>query len=350
MSTLRIFNVSDYVHAGGAPRGKNSYSSEPTYKAGVCQLPDGSWDSKQLPTGGISFMLNELFEYVIRQSQSKEEEVIVFCIDSSPDIKRELYNDVFGSQYGYKGTRPQKTLSMSIQRDAILNVLKLVCNNVLIAPGYEADDIIVWLVDEYKDSYDEVIVHTRDADLFCLVDDNVSIHPVGLRGLTVTKDNYENVVQEKNKYGIPYNCVLLDKLFYGDKSDNIPGVGEPYITTIRNGIPSSMNEYLGNFNLLRNLVSKSVRGDKRVLGILDVLTPLPMPEDYDLTLYTDDILLDRLNYLGALVGNKYCHKIRLEGYQSASTNRYFGKAESKYPDIKEILDYYTDEYYMKGGT
>lgn len=331
MSTLRIFNVSDYIHAGGAPRSKGSFTKPPTYYAGVRELPDGSWGASRLPTGGISFSLNPIFERITHKDY--EDETLVFCIDSDSTIKRKMYSDLLKDEKGYKGNRPKKLLDISIQRDAIKSILSLVSHNVLISEGYEADDIIASLVWKYKKHYDNIIIHTRDADLYCLVDDNVSVDLVGTQGKYVTKNNYSSVLSDKHGYPIPYNGILLDKLFHGDASDNIPSIGESFSEAIRRSIPKEKYHFLTNINILRTWVGKAVDYHPIVTGILELLLPLQVPDE-DLTLYDEPINLDKLVYLGYKVGNKYCKK-----------NTWNEPMES----VEEVLKYYTDEYYMRGG-
>lgn len=331
MSVLRIFNVSDYIHAGAAPRSKNSFSKPPHYYAGVRELPDGSFAASRLPTGGISFMLNPIFEYLT--SDNAENETMVFCIDDIPTIKRKMYLDLLKDEMGYKAKRSGKSLEVSIQRKAIKDILSLVSHNVLFAEGFEADDIIAALVTQYKNSYDHIYIHTRDTDLYCLVNDNVSIETVGVQGKKVTKENFSNVLTDKYGYPLPFNGILLEKLFYGDNSDNIPGIGAVYTDIIKRAIPKDNYKFLTNFNLLRTWVGKAVEYNPIVTGILELLLPLEVPEEY-LTIYDEPINFNRLCYLGNRVQNKYCKK---------------NTWNEELIEVKEMLDYYTDEYYMKGG-
>lgn len=331
MSVLRLFNVSDYVHAGAAPRKNDGHTKPPSYHSGVRELPDGSWAASRLPTGGIAFALNPIFEHIA--SDNYKDETLVFCIDDTPYIKRDMYHEVLGDETGYKATRSKKDLSVSIQRKAIKDILSIFSPNVLFAPGYEADDIIASLVTQYKSSYDHIYIHTVDADLFCLVTDNVSIEPVGTRGKVITKENFSSMVSDKNGYPLPFNGILLEKLFYGDKSDNIPGVGENIANIIRETIPKEKYKFLINFSLFRTWVGMATNYHKTVMGLVDLLVPLDVPEEY-LTIYDEPIDVNRLCYIGYKVGNKYCKK-----------NTWNESIE----EVDTILDYYTDEFYMEGG-
>lgn len=331
MSTLRLFNVSDYVHAGAAPRSKNSFSKPPSYYSGVRELPDGSYAASRLPTGGIAFALNPIFERITADDYS--DEILVFCIDDVPTIKRGIYSKALKDEMGYKATRGQKSLEVSVQRNAIKDVLSLFSPNVLFAEGYEADDIIASLVRKYKSSYDHIYIHTVDKDLYSLVDTNVSIEPVGTRGQVVTKDNFSIVVKDQYGNDIPFNGILLDKLCHGDRSDNIPGIGKEYTNIVKNFITPDKYKFLTNMQLFRAWVGMATDYHPVVMGIVDLLVPLDVPDEY-LEIYDEPININKLCYVGNRVGNKYCKK---------------NTWNEEMPDVKEILDYYTDDYYMKGG-
>lgn len=327
---LRIYNVSDYIHAGGAPKKDSSLS--PSYYAGIRELPDGSYAASRLPTGGISFMLNQIIERLVNRD---EDEILVFCVDDTPKLKRQIYYEVLNDETGYKGTRGTKTLEISIQRESIRDILSLISPNTLFFEGYEADDIIVALVKKYKSTMDHIYIHTRDKDLYCLVDDNVSIEPVGTRGDTVTKDNFSRIVKGHKGNYLPFNTILLDKLIYGDKSDNIPGIGEYYLNKINQFITPDKYHYLVNLNLFRTWVGVAVGYDPKVMGIVDLLLPIPIDEDH-IEIYEEKIDFNKLYYLGKLVGNKYCKRVDI--------------STGDYPEINEILNYYTDDFYMRGGS
>lgn len=332
MSTLRIYNVSDYVYAGAAPKSKDSFSRVPFFYGGVRELPDGSYAASKMPTGGISFSLNPIFERIV--SEDYNDETLVFCIDDEPTVKRNLYYKIFKDETGYKGNRLPKSVDVSIQRDAIGDILSLFSHNVLFCEGLEADDIIASLVWKYKRSYDEIIIHTRDSDLFSLVDDNVSIGLVGTKGKIVTKGNFSSVNKNKNGEPIPFNGILLDKLFYGDKSDNIPSIPYGMKSKIDSFITKDKYQFLTNVRLLRNWVAKAVDNDFTTLGILDLLLPIEVPEE-KLEIYDDMLDIRTLYYIGNRIGNKYCKKGAF--------------IDDGNPKVLEVLNYYTDEYYLRGG-
>ena len=328
MSTLRIFNVSDYIHAGAAPR-KSGYS--PAYNGGVGEDCYGNYCARYLPTGGIAMALNPIYEIIT--SDEDKDDILVFCIDDTPTIKRRMYKELFNDETGYKGTRAAKNLDVTIQREAIKDILSLVSPNVFFMEGYEADDIIATLVWKYSRSFDKVIVHTVDKDLFCLVSDNVEIAPVGSRGNHVTKNNFSSIVTDKRKKPMPYNTILLDKLIHGDPSDNIPGIGTFYEEPIKKYINESKYKYIGNPSIFRTWVGNATNWDDRIVRTIDLIAPLYVEDEY-LEISEERININVLVRLGHLVKNKYC-KV---DYSTGDL-----------PQVKEVLDFYTREYYDRGG-
>lgn len=96
-------------------------------------------------------------------------------------------------------------------------------------PKYEADDYVYSVCNELEmlGDTDDILIYTDDRDLACCVTDTTSIHHVTSNGIRITRKNYESRVV--NGETIPYNTILLWKLFNGDPSDNykalhIPGL------------------------------------------------------------------------------------------------------------------------------
>lgn len=328
MSTLRIFNVSEYVYAGSYSE-ENPYAKRvPKYFGGVVEHVDGRWSAKTLPTGGFAFIFNTLFEYLGRKFVKKEDETIVYCIDKPPTVKQQLYRDIFEGVDGYKSHRPKKKISTKIQLDFIEDLLKAHTPNVYSYPGYEADDIIATIVRDYEDSFDKIIVHTRDSDLFCLVSDKTEIQPVGTRGHYVTKDNYINEVKTRNGDGIRYNGILMYKMFTGDKSDNIPSVDNK-IKNMLATIPSNCYERFNDLDYQRAMIDKYTMFDIKTVKLFDLIAPTLLPVTFEL--YDEYIDPVKVNATGRIIGNGYARDD-----VPAST-----EVDSK---VKSILDEATERY------
>lgn len=196
MKILRIFDVSTYIHAGMVNR--HSY-----LLPSIANTADG-FRERRLPTGGLSMIWNMLYNEYGKCD-------MVFCMDLAP-TKKILMNE------NYKANR-EHNRGVSKANDIVYTVLKDCGFTVLREDGYEADDFIYSLVQEYKSVYDHIYVYTADSDLYFLVDDNISIEPSTSRAKVVNKQNYTYTVR-KDKY-TPYNALTLYKIMYGDKSDNI---------------------------------------------------------------------------------------------------------------------------------
>lgn len=334
MSVLRIYNVSDYVYAGSFSyekykKGENNYAK--VFKSGVRELPNGSFGYGELPVGGVSYMLNPIFENIA--SEYNKNDTMVFCIDSTPTVKRKMYYDILHDENGYKAGRARKKLYTEVQLKMIKEVLELISPNVFIADGYEADDIITTIVKEYKDYYDKIYIHAVDGDFNVLVQGNVCISNVGARGKLITEDNFSKVLTSKNGMPLPFNTSILEKLEYGDKSDNIPPIGSTFCTKIRNFITEDKYKYLTNFNLIRSWVNQATDYNTTVVGIVDLLLPLVI-KDKEFIISDESINITNLCYIGYITKNKYCKKLNfIESIDS----------------IKQLFMYYTDLYYMEGG-
>jgi DNA polymerase-1 len=98
---------------------------------------------------------------------------------------------------------------------------------LVMAPGYEADDVLGTLADRAADEGWRVRILSGDRDLFQLVDDDRDIAVLymgggpGNRGAGPREIRREGVVE---KLGVPPEDVVDLKALTGDSSDNIPGV------------------------------------------------------------------------------------------------------------------------------
>ncbi len=72
---------------------------------------------------------------------------------------------------------------------------------------------------------EKINILSDDRDIACCVTDNINLKNITSNGKSITKSNFsERVVPNKS---IPFNTILLHKLFYGDKSDNYSGFKVP---------------------------------------------------------------------------------------------------------------------------
>lgn len=326
MRTLRIFNVSEYVYAGASVKETNSFKRVPKYFGGVIEMPDGSFGSKVLPTGGISFTFNTLVEHIIRVKNG-EQEIACFCVDKTPTVKKAMYKDLCNGYDGYKATRKPKPIKTKIQLDAIESLLLKHTPNVYSSEGYEADDWIATIVNQYEADFDRVIIHTRDSDLFSLVSEKTSIACVGSRGKEINCRNYAQMVRDNKDNEIPYNGILIDKLLRGDSSDNIPSVRNEIKQAI-NKIPLYLYPRFNNLEYLRETVDNYTMYDTQTVKLLDIVAPTIINEKVNL--YDEGISASLLNATAVLIGNKYAR---------SDMNK-----DVEYEEVRNILEVYATKY------
>ena len=92
--------------------------------------------------------------------------------------------------------------------------------------GFEADDIIAHLVNNYRDAFDYNVIYTPDADLLVHINTNVgACRYKAKRGYaSVDINNFSEYLGEEMKCQMPYNALVLFKSTVGDKSDCIDGI------------------------------------------------------------------------------------------------------------------------------
>lgn len=94
-------------------------------------------------------------------------------------------------------------------------------------PRYEADDFIYSVCREFNKlgDNDMTVIFSDDRDLACCVTDDISIRNATSNGICINIDNFSDRVVKGRE--IPYNTILLWKIFHGDNSDNYKGIKIP---------------------------------------------------------------------------------------------------------------------------
>ena len=269
---LHLFDCSNYIYAG-ASRGKE----QPHVTRGIRES-NMDYTANTAPIGGVRYFINELEKY------THSDAVLMPVIDSTPTIKRKMYYDLFGLEFGYKGNRPAPPEYIPLQKEYLYEVLKDCNFLVQRAEGYESDDLIYTLTKMYKDDFDKVYIHTRDSDLSFLVSDNVEIAKVGDLGKCIDMSNYGERVN-RDSY-VFYNTILFHKLYGGDTSDNIPGIGWDWASRIDSIIPSEDYNKLGDLDLSRDYLRKAsikyadFEKSHTLTSVFNIIAPLDVPEDF----------------------------------------------------------------------
>lgn len=164
------------------------------------------------PIGGIYNLLRMINSDIHRAD-------FVLCFDGGDIIKKELLPT-------YKAGRIPD-YSVLAQIDVLKEIL-LGCDIPFYHdPKYEADDFVYSVcrtLDEMND-LDTIKIVSDDRDLACNVRENCTLNPASTNGCCIDYRNFsDRVVKDRD---IPYNTLLLWKIFKGDSSDHYKGVKVP---------------------------------------------------------------------------------------------------------------------------
>ncbi len=136
----------------------------------------------------------------------------------------DLPGDTFrhGLVTDYKGGRAETPETLLPQFDMIREVLAVLDVPVVVAPGYEADDVLATLATEARDRDGDVVVVTGDRDCFQLVEDPHVRVLYNRRGVSdYSLYDEAGIVQ---RTGVPPRLYPILAALRGDPSDNLPGV------------------------------------------------------------------------------------------------------------------------------
>lgn len=221
-------------------------------------------EGKNYDISNIYYVLRDI-ENLRKNIDNESNEVTVSICFDSPSTRSDNDNE-------YKSNRVKRLGNDDFEQ---IGVIRLLLDNAgyntYKEEGYEADDLITCLVDEYKDKFDETLVYTNDADLVVNVDDNVWVFRRKAKTgyIKITKDNYSDLLGDEFKTFLPYNSILIYKALCGDISDNIKGVPKlgksKFRVLMNNYISENPNIDLSKLNKFENCVEiiKSLKlGDK----------------------------------------------------------------------------------------
>ncbi len=187
----------------------------------------------------------------------------------------------------YKANRAETPEDFIPDLNNLRQVLEAMNFQIVIVPGYEADDVIGTLSRQAAQTGWQVKVLSGDRDLFQLVDDagNVKILYMSSTFGKATPPPKEFGVQEvKDKLGVLPSQVVDFKALCGDSSDNIPGVkgiGEKTAVQLITTYGSLENVYAA-IDELKGAVKKRLEDGKDAarhsqwLAQIHLDVPLPM--------------------------------------------------------------------------
>ena len=186
---------------------------------------------------------------------------LVFCLDSHPKAKKEIYPE-------YKNGRkkfdfdPKKGLLPALSNIMQFSIAKV--------EGYEADDLIASLVKQNQDK--NVIVVSSDKDLWVLLQySNCNIYDIN-------KNDYATHEAFVEKFKLQdYKHLTLYKTLWGDNSDNIqnmmPALQKSMLPVIAES-DGTLPSFLKLFEEKRPSFTKAVikKFDENYDGIIDNYT------------------------------------------------------------------------------
>ena len=187
-----ILDVSNIVYGG--------HFANPEYR--ICGFP----------MGGVRKLLG------IINAESRDSDVFL-CMDAGATMKRELYPEYKAGRVPNYSVAAQLDLLQEIFGDCNIPYYK--------EDGIEADDHICSLVHffEYTQDREAITIISDDRDIACCVSPKVSIRNATSNGICLNRDNFEQRVISGTT--VPYNAILIHKMFHGDRSDGYGGLRIP---------------------------------------------------------------------------------------------------------------------------
>lgn len=212
-------------------------------------------DKRANHIGGLVGSLNSIYS-IIRKFRPKRI-IVVFEGDNSTLYRKKIYKE-YKSQRKGKGVTNKAVFfnedeaeeSFNWQLLTFIQYLQNLPINLLSVEGYEADDVIGWLVTKsslicqnstqtFETNSEQIpnkfVIISSDGDYLQLVSNNVTV-------FSPTKKIMYTIDEVYKEFGIHSYNFLLYKTLIGDKSDNIAGVKGLQLKTLLKIFPNISNE------------------------------------------------------------------------------------------------------------
>jgi DNA polymerase I len=260
----------------------------------------------------------------------------------------------------YKAGRPETPEDFIPDLENLQEVLEALHLPILVAPGYEADDVIGTIARRASAEGFRVKILSGDRDLFQLVDPQHNVTVLYLSttfGKGTPPPKEFGMEQVREKMGILPSQVVDYKALCGDPSDNIPGVkgiGDKTAVQLLNTY-GSLEQIYASLDEIKGAVRKKLEeGRDAALHSqymaqihLDVPVVLSL-EDFKLKGFNPDSLmplleklefrqfLSRINHIQQLLGGEAIADFASPEYQATA-------AESGSIEADDDLDFFTAE-------
>lgn len=157
--------------------------------------------------------------------------IVVGFDDHINSVRKDSYPD-------YKANRSRKDESLYVQMDRIQELLLELGVSVVVAEGWEADDVVASAAETAEQDGWRCVIATSDRDSFQLISDQTDV----LR-LVSGLDNAQWLTPSElvTKYGVAPERYVEYAALRGDTSDNlpgVPGVGEKRASALCGMVPS----------------------------------------------------------------------------------------------------------------
>jgi len=167
--------------------------------------------SDGFPTGACYAFFNSVYNLL----ENREPDHIVMVFDASEKtFRHEIFPD-------YKATREAMPDDLVQQLPYIHDLTRALNIDVIIEPGFEADDVLGTLAKRAEKKGMQVFMVTGDKDLMQMLDENIHMYKPG-RGKK--EDEIITSKELREKWDIRPEQVAGFLALVGDSSDNIPGV------------------------------------------------------------------------------------------------------------------------------
>lgn len=211
--------------------------------------------SNNVPTNAIYGFVNVILKYL---EQEKPDYVAVAFDKKGREARKSEYQE-------YKANRKPMPDNLQVQIPYVREILYAFNIPIIEFEGYEADDVIGSLVNQFKNTGLDIVIITGDRDTLQLLDKNVVVKIVSTKFDRTMEDLYtiENI---KEKYGVWANQVPDYKALVGDQSDNIPGVkgiGEKSAQKLLEEY-SSLEEIYQNLDKIKSSIREKLEAGKDI--------------------------------------------------------------------------------------
>ncbi len=277
-------------------------------------------NSKGLNTSPVLGFCNTLKEILDKEKP----EYLGVAFDKGKTFRHEAFP-------AYKAQRQETPEDIKLSVPIIQDILKAMNIPILIAEGFEADDVIGTLATKAAEAGVETYMLTPDKDYGQLIQKNVFMFRPRHGG------GYDKIGEQdiEEKYGIPNAANVIDLLaLMGDSADNYPGcpgVGEKTAAKLINQFGTTEN-LLAHTDEIKGKIREKVENAKADIEMSKFLATIRTDVPIELDLDKLKVTEPNANELRAIFDNLEFKRF---------TERFLGKQEAKVPQQPDLFGNYT---------